>query len=241
MTPILTPNMNLQVQPLRVLATREVVMNSIDYSTFLNGATKQELDRLDMLAGDFKIQASKLTIEGHYNGERLPPDDLEYFKACLDNLPLPTCRTKILEGTEEFFIQRRSKNGLRTWFMSDYDFWVDRLANRGKLIPGSENRCWDFFDEFIEDGSLVSIVKIYRMENGKTELVFNFRESITPDDQGNIKWDVVWRYRDIKITKVMWAQRENNVKMFFILLLFFFIYCCLLILIAYCVFCPFIK
>ena len=51
--------MNLQVQPLRVLATREVVMNSIDYSTFLNGATKQELDRLDMLAGDFKIQASK--------------------------------------------------------------------------------------------------------------------------------------------------------------------------------------
>ena len=92
----------------------------------------------------------------------------------------------------------------------------------------------------IEDGSLVSIVKIYRMENGKTELVFNFRESITPDDQGNIKWDVAWRYRDIKIIKVMWAQRENNmemfffmIKMFFMLLLFFFVYCCLLFLIAY--------
>ena len=40
--------MNLQVQPLKVLATREVVMNRMDYSTFLNGATKQELDRLDI-------------------------------------------------------------------------------------------------------------------------------------------------------------------------------------------------
>ena len=220
MTPRLTPNMNLRVHPLRVLATREVVMNSIDYSTYLNGPNKQELDRLDMLAGDFKIQASKLRIEGHYNGERLPPDDWEYFKACFEDLP--TCRAKILEGTEEFFIQRRSKNGLRTWFMSDYDFWVDRLANRGKLIPSSGTRCWDFYDDFIENGSLVSIVKIYRMENGKTELVFNFRESITPDDQGNIKWDVAWRYRDIKIIKVMWAQRENNVKMFFYVIIILF-------------------
>ena len=167
-------------------------MNSIDYSTFLNGPNKQELDRLDLLAGDFKIQSSKLRIEGLYNGERLPPDDWEYFKACFNKFP--PCWIKILEGAEEFSIKRKSKNGLRTWFMSDYDFWVDRLANRGKLIPGSGNRLplglWDFYDDFIEDGSLVSIVKTYRMENAKTELIFNFRESLTPDDQGNIKWDV---------------------------------------------------
>ena len=188
-------------------------MNSRDYSTFLNGATKQELDRLDMLAGDFKIQASKLTIEGHYNGERLPGDDWEYFKARFNKLP--SYWTKILEGSEEFSIKRKSKNGLISWFISDVDDWrMDRLANRGKLIPGSGNRLplglWDFFDDFIEDGSLVSIVKIYRMENGKTELIFNFRESLTPDDQGNIRWNFVWRYRDVKITKVMRAQRVHN-------------------------------
>ena len=90
---------------------------------------------------------------------------------------------------------------------------MDRLANRGKLIPGSGNRLplglWDFFDDFIEDGSLVSIVKIYRMENGKTELILDFRESITPDDYGNIMWNVELIYREIKITKVMWAIKEH--------------------------------
>ena len=90
------------------------------------------------------------------------------------------------------------------------------MANRGKLIPGSGNRLplglWDFYDDFIEDGSLVSIVKTYRMENAKTELIFNFRESLTPDDQGNIKWNFVWRYRDVKITKIMRAQRVHNWK-----------------------------
>ena len=84
------------------------------------------------------------------------------------------------------------------------------MANSGKLIPSSGTQRWDFYDDFIEDGSLVSIVKIYRMENGKTELIFNFRESLTPDDQGNIRWNFVWRYRDVKITKVMRAQRVHN-------------------------------
>ena len=83
------------------------------------------------------------------------------------------------------------------------------MANRGKLIPGSGNRRWDFYDDFIEDGSLVSIVKTYRMENGKTELALNFRESITPDDYGNIMWNVELIYREIKITKVMWALKEH--------------------------------
>ena len=41
--------MNFQVQPLKVLATREVVMNRMDYSTFLTSTTKDELDRLDNL------------------------------------------------------------------------------------------------------------------------------------------------------------------------------------------------
>ena len=53
--------MDLQVQPLKVLATREVVMNRLDYSTYLKGTAKDELDRLDNLAGKFLITASKLT------------------------------------------------------------------------------------------------------------------------------------------------------------------------------------
>ena len=61
--------MNLQVQPLKILAMREVIMNRMDYSTYLTGTTKKELDRLDMLAGDFKVQASKLTFEAVRDGK----------------------------------------------------------------------------------------------------------------------------------------------------------------------------
>ena len=69
--------MNLQVQPLKVLATREVVTKRLDYSTYLNGTTKVELDRLDKLEGNFRIQSSKLTIDAFVYGKRLPSDDWE--------------------------------------------------------------------------------------------------------------------------------------------------------------------
>ena len=49
--------MNIQVLPLKVLVSREVVRNKMDYSTFLNGTLKEELDRLDWLAGNFRIKA----------------------------------------------------------------------------------------------------------------------------------------------------------------------------------------
>ena len=57
--------MNLQVLPLKVLATREVVMKRLDYSTYLTSVTKEELDRMDKIKGSYKIQSSKLTIEAH--------------------------------------------------------------------------------------------------------------------------------------------------------------------------------
>ena len=75
--------MNLQVLPLKILATRQVVMDRMDYSTYVTGMTKLELDRLDMLVGDFKLQYSKLTIDGLCNGQRLPSDDWQYLKSFL--------------------------------------------------------------------------------------------------------------------------------------------------------------
>ena len=86
--------MKLQVQPLplKVLATREVVMNKMDYSTYLTGTTKDELDKLDKLAGRYKIQSSNMVIEALDN-EKLwkisqnsyvkPVNDWEYLKECL--------------------------------------------------------------------------------------------------------------------------------------------------------------
>ena len=47
--------MNLQVLPLKILATRQVLMDRMDYSTYVTGMTKLELDRLDVLVGDFRL------------------------------------------------------------------------------------------------------------------------------------------------------------------------------------------
>ena len=62
--------MNLGVQSLKELATHEVVTKRLDYSTYLNGSTKDELDGLGRLAGNYKIHASKTTIDGLNYGKR---------------------------------------------------------------------------------------------------------------------------------------------------------------------------
>ena len=116
--------MNLQVQPLKVLATRQVVMNRMDYSTYLTGTTKLELDRLDKLEGKFKIQDSnsKLTVEGSYNGKKLSSDDWDFLKSC----HLPKFLVKVVERTQELSVVE-SKSGPRNWVMSAIG-WEKKIA-----------------------------------------------------------------------------------------------------------------
>ena len=104
--------MNLQVQPLKVLATREVVRNRLDYSTYLNGTTKVELDRLDKLEGNFRIHSSKLTIETFVYGKRLPSDDWEYFKAYtgIYGIPIPRGVVRLIEEFTELMKKTLSHN-----------------------------------------------------------------------------------------------------------------------------------
>ena len=66
--------MNFRVLPLKVLVSRQVVKRRMDYSTYLISTAKEELDRLDKLAGNYRIEDSKtkLKIEG---GEILPSNN----------------------------------------------------------------------------------------------------------------------------------------------------------------------
>ena len=61
--------------PLKVLVSREVVGNKMDYSTYLNGTTKEELDQLKKMTGHFKIESCKLSIVGNEQ-----PDDWEHVE-----------------------------------------------------------------------------------------------------------------------------------------------------------------
>ena len=133
--------MNLQVLPLKVLATRVVVMQRMDYSTYLTGTTKEELDKLDKLKGRYKIQSSKLTI-GTLDNEKLwkispdnyveASDDLEYFKSCFGKV-VPSAFIKLIGDTKEFSIVEL-KNGPRNWVVFDLAYWTRVfLEERGRL------------------------------------------------------------------------------------------------------------
>ena len=198
---------------LKVLATREVIMKRMDYSTYLTGATKDELDRLNKLEGRYRIQSSKLTIEAIYNGKRLPADDWEYFKECFETELHPSV-VEFIEGVEGFRIAE-SKNGPRTWivFEESANLWRELLTEKGDLkdvrVTFSNCRCLRHDDHFIEDGKLVSLTNWYLIYNGKIRTVINIRDSITTDKLGNVVWNFMWSEptMNVKLTKVMWAFR----------------------------------
>ena len=199
--------MNLQVESLKVLVTRQVVKNRMDYSNFLNGAVKEELDGLDRLAGKFRVQASKLSIVGIHQGEILPSNDWEYFKKCLERLPGGLLW--FIEGKEEFTIEE-SKNGLRTWIISDVDGSKDKdLLRSSGCVRVQKSGMWGHFDDFIEDGWLVNTMKAWDVSKGKMELGLDFRESFTVNKRGDVLRIFNWSApnRNLKITKVMLAHR----------------------------------
>ena len=234
--------MNLQVLSLRVLATRQVVKNRLNYltfylilsysilsktsknrlnySTFLNGTAKDELDGLDRVEGSFRIQASKITIEAHYKGKRLPSDDWGTFKECFNN-HLPSGLIKFIEGDERFnIVERKDERLTRTWFLSDVDGSLKSLLySKGELVQ--MNGALVHFDDFIEDGWFLKVQKAFKMHNGKMELVFHCQDSLTTNKQGNVLRRYMWSVpnKDIKVTKVMWALRDLNRKTFWPLLL----------------------
>ena len=208
--------MKLQVQPLQVLATREVVTKRLDYSTYLNGTTKDELDGLGRLAGNYKIHASKITIDGLNHGKRTvlvsprgpvePVSDWEHFKDIFE--PHPSL-IKFIEGKEEFSIVE-SKTW--PWVISDVDgrdkVW---LTERGDLKQ--REFLWERLDHFIEDGTLVILYDLY---NERMEKITNIRDSITTDKQGNVLRKYIWTEAlddlnepnvQFQITKVMWAHK----------------------------------
>ena len=180
--------MNLQVQPLKVLATCQVVRNRLDFTSYLNGTARDELERLDRLEGQFRIQASKLTIEVLCDGETLLiSDDWVDFKECLEN----NAFIKFIEGKEEFSIVER-KEGLRTWIISDVDNKKRDLLYHFTENPEQISGIWYDNDSFIQDGRLVTIHKGYEMYNGKMKCVLDSKEYITADNKGNIRRKLIW-------------------------------------------------
>ena len=202
--------MNLQVLPLKVLVSREVVGNKMDYSAFLNGTTKEELDQLKKITGHFKIEPHcKLSIVGNEQPEF---DDweqvIEYLKESLKD-DTAGGLVNVTDNTGAFSIYEKEENGRRFWLVSDVDGRkIHLLSNTSYWEETHSERIQR--QDFIEDGKLVHTTKRAEINNeGKMELVFDLSVSFTVDRHGNVIRESIYSLpnKNIKIIIVMWTLR----------------------------------
>ena len=198
--------MNVEVPPLKVLVSRQVVRNRVDYSTFLNGTLKEELDRLDMLAGDFRIEDSRVIIDGV---KGLASDNWQERKKYM-----PRSVVNPVESNEDFSIVEKINNGMRTWTINDLS---DKETDLMSIMGSWQRRrsgLWIYHEDLIEDGRLVSFEKVSKVYNGKRRLSVHTYHSLTADKQGNLTRRFIFDVPilDIKITKDMWAVRIKEVQ-----------------------------
>ena len=84
--------LKFQVLPLRVLASREVVRERLDYKEHLVGATRDELDNLGKLSGRFKeIRAETVVKTLDEEGEELEEVHKERWEEVLWQAGCPGC------------------------------------------------------------------------------------------------------------------------------------------------------
>ena len=197
--------MNVKVPPLKVLVSRQVVRNRVDYSAFLNGTLKEELDRLDKLAGDFRIEDSRVVIDGV---EGLSSDNWQEKKT-----KMPQRVIKLVESNEDFSIVEKMNNGMRSWTITDLsDTEIDLLSNKSSWeeIDG----VWVYHEDFIEDGRLVGFAKVSEVYNGKRRLSLHFYQSLAADKQGNLTRRLIFDVPilGIKITKDILAVKIKDAQ-----------------------------
>ena len=210
--------MNLQVLPLRVLVSRQVIRDRMDYTGYLAGKTKSEMDILDRLAGRFELQPSQLTVERYLGGDEVPEDEWVELE---DKWEMPSTLFNILDGSgEEIRIVESLSCGPRAWAISNMDGFKKHffMTSQGWKIGPKQ---WIHQDHFIEDGKLMLNNQRYVIEGGMVDqdeprwtkvdqgLIMECLNSFSTDKQGNLvrKFTCSMPIPNIKITKVTSAIR----------------------------------
>ena len=190
--------MLFQVLPLKVLVTREVIKRKMDYSSYLNGTAKEELDKLDKLAGNYRIEDVRLTIDG------CSWQDLK------KKGQMPNWVMNMLERKSDFSIVEKMNNGMRTWIVRsangtekdvlfDRDFWEET------------SDLWTHRESFIEDGAIVNLTKVSKMYQGERRLCLSLYHSFALDQQGKLVIRVIIGrpHLGIRVTNDILGVRED--------------------------------
>ena len=226
---VLTSDMNLQVLPLRVLVSRQVIRDRMDYTGYLAGRTKSEMDILDRLAGRFvvRFRGYECNYERYFGGDKLT--DAEWHKLFkLWKLPcsllefINKTMASAINKTTEISIVETSRSEERTWVITDVNGLEKPvlLTSRGWMDGPAR---WIQTDNFIEDGKLITSRKVFvttRPQGGPrwTEvdqgLVMDCQDSFSLDKKGNLvrEFSCSMPIPDIKMTIVMPARRVRVVR-----------------------------
>ena len=182
-----------------MLVSREVVKRKMDYSTYLNGTAKEELDKLDKLAGNYRFEDVRLTVDG-CNWQ-----DLKKMGQ------MPKWVMNMLDGKPDFSIVENMNNGMKTWIarsangtekdsLLDTDFWEER------------SDLWTHRESFIKDGAIVNLTKVSKMYEGERRLCVSLYHSFTIDQQGKLirRFIIDWPLLGIRVTKDILAVRIDK-------------------------------
>ena len=123
--------MNFQVQPLKLLASREVVRERLDYGSYLTGKTKEELDGLDKFAGKYVVKTA--LTKASKKGKILSEEEWDSLRQ-----RWAICLRSFWDGADEFSIFDRIHDGKREWEILDRDGSIKKLqlSSRGTRIYG---------------------------------------------------------------------------------------------------------
>ena len=153
--------MRFQVLPLRVLATRKVMAERLDYKEHLAGFTRQELDDLDKLCGRFQRIGSEMVVERlDEEGEVLEEVARDKWEEVLWKSDKSSMLTVLEKQSKDVIIEEK-KEEKRGWQLRNFngDALHDTSNDREKT------GCLYFhYDSYIEDGNLVWTVKIFYWE-----------------------------------------------------------------------------
>ena len=223
---VLTSDMNLQVLPLRVLVSRQVIRDRMDYTGYLAGRTKSEMDILDRLAGRFVVQfpGYEFNVERYFGGDKVT--DAEWHKLLLWDVSatllefINATLASALDKTTEISIVESSRSMERTWVITDVDGLEKPilLTSRGWMLGP---KLWIQADDFIEDSKLISRRKVFvtarpqgpsRWATADQGLVKDYQDSFSLDKKGNLVREFICSMPipDIKITIVMKARRVGS-------------------------------
>ena len=211
--------MRFQVLPLRVLATRKVMAERLDYKEHLIGVTRQELDDLDKLCGRFQRIGSKMVVERlDGEGEVLEEVAKDKWEEVLWKSDESSMLTVLEKQTNDIIIEEKKK-GKRGWQLRNFNGDVLHDTKRKRRKTG----CLYFhYDSYIEDGNLVWTLKIFYWEGlcdgpdaplEESELeVFQWDDawaSFSLDSEQNLIWKSVYkRFHDnYKVTHSVKLKR----------------------------------